>query len=112
MDADVAATTALILFAVFGGLGFAWRSWEQRRRTGSTGFRGISGSVCSAEWFAGVGFVARANNSRILAAMWSTNCSSWLRTLPPLPIWLDAKTFTYFSASCLNKCATSRIIEV
>jgi protein-S-isoprenylcysteine O-methyltransferase Ste14 len=58
MDADVAATTALILFAVFGGLGFAWRSWEQRRRTGSTGFRGISGSVGSAEWFAGVGFVA------------------------------------------------------
>jgi protein-S-isoprenylcysteine O-methyltransferase Ste14 len=58
MHADVAATTALIPFVVFGGLGFAWRSWEQRRRTGSTGFRGISGSVGSAEWFAGVGFVA------------------------------------------------------
>ncbi len=48
---------ALALFAVFGLLGFGWRSWLQRRRTGSTGFRGISGRVGSPEWFAGVGFV-------------------------------------------------------
>ena len=48
---------ALALFAVFGALGFGWRSWEQRRRTGSTGFRGVSGRLGSAEWFAGVGFV-------------------------------------------------------
>ncbi len=48
---------ALALFAVFGALGFGWRSWEQRRRTGSTGFRGISGRLGSAEWIAGVGFV-------------------------------------------------------
>ncbi len=49
---------ALALFAVFAALGFGWRSWEQRRRTGSTGFRGVSGRLGSAEWFAGVGFVA------------------------------------------------------
>ena len=48
---------ALVLFAVFAALGFGWRSWEQRRRTGSTGFRGISGHLGSAEWFAGMGFV-------------------------------------------------------
>lgn len=48
---------ALILFAVFGLLGFGWRSWLQYRRTGSTGFRGVSGRFGSAEWFAGVGFV-------------------------------------------------------
>ena len=48
---------ALVLFAVFGLLGFGWRSWLQRRRTGSTGFRGISGRIGSVEWFAGVGFV-------------------------------------------------------
>ena len=47
----------LVLFAVFAMLGFGWRSWEQRRRTGSTGFRGVSGRVGSTEWFAGVGFV-------------------------------------------------------
>jgi protein-S-isoprenylcysteine O-methyltransferase Ste14 len=49
---------ALALFTVFAALGFGWRSWEQRRRTGSTGFKGISGRPGSAEWFAGVGFVA------------------------------------------------------
>ena len=48
---------ALALFAAFAALGFGWRSWEQHRRTGSTGFRGISGRLGSAEWFAGVGFV-------------------------------------------------------
>ena len=48
---------ALVLFAIFAALGFGWRSWEQRRRTGSTGFRGVSGRLGSAEWLAGVGFV-------------------------------------------------------
>ena len=48
---------ALLLFAVFAVLGFGCRSWEQRRRTGSTGFRGVSGRALSVEWFAGVGFV-------------------------------------------------------
>lgn len=48
---------ALVLFTVFGLLGFGWRSWEQRRRTGSTGFKGISGRPGSVEWLAGVGFI-------------------------------------------------------
>ena len=48
---------ALVLFAVFALLGFGWRSWEQHRRTGSTGFHGISGRPGSIEWFAGVGFI-------------------------------------------------------
>ncbi|BBZ13182.1 methyltransferase family protein [Mycobacterium branderi] len=52
------AAVALTLWAVFGLLGFGWRSWLQRRRTGSTGFRGISGRIGSTEWLAGVGFVA------------------------------------------------------
>ncbi|CAN3129903.1 methyltransferase family protein [Mycobacterium sp. smrl_JER01] len=49
---------AIVLFAVFATLGFGWRSWVQRRRTGSTGFKGISGRPGSIEWFAGVGFLA------------------------------------------------------
>lgn len=52
------ALTALVLFTVFAALGFGWRSWEQRRRTGSTGFHGISGRIGSLEWLAGIGFVA------------------------------------------------------
>jgi protein-S-isoprenylcysteine O-methyltransferase Ste14 len=48
------AGIALVLFAVFGVLGFGWRSWLQYRRTGSSGFRGISGGAT--EWTAGAGF--------------------------------------------------------
>jgi len=48
---------ALLLFTVFAALGFGWRSWQQHRRTGSTGFRGISGNPGSPEWLAGVGFI-------------------------------------------------------
>ncbi|OBB42171.1 isoprenylcysteine carboxylmethyltransferase family protein [Mycobacterium sp. 852002-51961_SCH5331710] len=48
---------AIVLFVVFAALGFGWRSWQQKRRTGSTGFRGISGRPLSIEWFAAVGFV-------------------------------------------------------
>ncbi|MEV6219081.1 isoprenylcysteine carboxylmethyltransferase family protein [Nocardia sp. NPDC051833] len=52
------AVTALVLYVIFGALGFGWRSWRQYRTTGSTGFRGISGRPGSLEWLAGVGFVA------------------------------------------------------
>jgi protein-S-isoprenylcysteine O-methyltransferase Ste14 len=57
MKGTAMPVVALALFVVFGALGFGWRSWEQRCRTGSTGFRGVSGRLGSAEWFAGVGFV-------------------------------------------------------
>jgi hypothetical protein len=67
---------ALALFAVFAALGFGWRSWEQRRRIGSTGFRGISGRLGSAEWFAGVGFVA-ALAAAVIASL-PPCCNSWV----------------------------------
>lgn len=57
MSPVAAAAVALALRTVFGLLGFAWRAWLQHRRTGSTGFRGISGRVGPVEWLAGVGFV-------------------------------------------------------
>jgi protein-S-isoprenylcysteine O-methyltransferase Ste14 len=57
MPAQTAASIALVLFAIFGVLGFGWRSWLHYRRTGSSGFRGASGRIASTEWFAGVGFV-------------------------------------------------------
>jgi protein-S-isoprenylcysteine O-methyltransferase Ste14 len=58
MSSVTAAEVALALLTVFGLLGFAWRAWLQRRRTGSTGFHGISGAIGSVEWIAGAGFVA------------------------------------------------------
>lgn len=51
------ALTAVVLYLVFGVLGFGWRNWRQRRMTGSTGFRGVSGRFGSLEWIAGAGFV-------------------------------------------------------
>lgn len=47
---------ALSFLAVYAALGFGWRSWLQRRHTGSMGFNGISGGTGSVEWLAGVGF--------------------------------------------------------
>src|SRR5260370_41884532 len=58
MPTTTAASIALVLCAVFGVLGFGWRSWLQYRRTGSAGFRGLAGRVGSTEWIAGVGFAA------------------------------------------------------
>ena len=51
------AIAALLVYLVFGVLAFGWRSWMQYRRTGSTGFRGVSGRPGSLEWLAGAGFV-------------------------------------------------------
>jgi protein-S-isoprenylcysteine O-methyltransferase Ste14 len=57
MSPSTPAAVALILLAVFSALGFGWRTWLQRRRTGSFGFHGVSGRIGSVEWIAGVGFV-------------------------------------------------------
>ncbi|WP_437643932.1 methyltransferase family protein [Sorangium sp. So ce362] len=48
---------ALALYAVYMALAFGWRSLRQRRATGSTGFRGISGPPGSLPWVGGVLFV-------------------------------------------------------
>jgi protein-S-isoprenylcysteine O-methyltransferase Ste14 len=56
MPPTAAADMALVLFAVFGVLGFGWRSWLQYRRTGSTGIRGIR-TGGAMERLAGIGFV-------------------------------------------------------
>jgi len=53
-----AATSALVLFSVYLGAGFGLRTWLQVRRTGDSGWRGISGTPLSPEWWAGVLFVA------------------------------------------------------
>lgn len=50
-------TAALILFLVYLAVGFVLRTWLQWRRTGDSGFRGISGRPGSPEWLAGVAFV-------------------------------------------------------
>lgn len=68
MTTTAAADIALALFAVFSVLGLGWRSWMQHRRTGSTGFRGISARFGSLESIAGVG-VAAALTLAVVAAI-------------------------------------------
>jgi protein-S-isoprenylcysteine O-methyltransferase Ste14 len=51
------ATAALIAYVVYLALAFGLRTVLQVRATGSTGFKGLSGRVGSADWFAGILFV-------------------------------------------------------
>jgi protein-S-isoprenylcysteine O-methyltransferase Ste14 len=48
---------ALALYALYMALAFGLRTWIQVRRTGESGFKGISGRPGSLEWIAGVLFV-------------------------------------------------------
>ena len=51
------STVALVLYAVALIVIFGVRSWLQRRRTGSAGFHGISGTPGEAGWWGGVLFI-------------------------------------------------------
>jgi protein-S-isoprenylcysteine O-methyltransferase Ste14 len=57
MNAQEAAVVALVGYTVFVLLAFGLRSLAHYRRTGSSGFVGISGRPGSAEWFGGSLFV-------------------------------------------------------
>lgn len=50
------AVLALVLFGIYFGVAFVLRTLLQRRRTGDSGFRGLSGRPGSARWWAGVLF--------------------------------------------------------
>lgn len=52
----MAGWIALGLYAVYLALAFGLRTWLQLRRTGESGFKGISGQLGSLEWLAGVLF--------------------------------------------------------
>jgi protein-S-isoprenylcysteine O-methyltransferase Ste14 len=51
-------TLAIAGYVLFLLLGFGLRSWLHWRRTGTTGFVGLSGRTGSAEWTGGVLFIA------------------------------------------------------
>ena len=58
MSADRAADVALVLFAAGVVTTFGLRTWVHWRRTGASGFSGISGPAWSGGWWGGVLFVA------------------------------------------------------
>ncbi len=49
---------ALLLLVLFHAIALGLRSWQQRRRTGDAGFRGLSGRPGSLEWLGGALFIA------------------------------------------------------
>lgn len=69
---------ALLLFLLYAGLAFGLRTWQHLRRTGNTGFRGMSGRPGSVEWFGGALFVL----SLVLAALGPL--AEWLGLVAPL----------------------------
>lgn len=56
MHSDEAGWTAIGLFLLYLVVTFGLRTWIQLRRTGSSGFKGISGRPGSLEWTAGLLF--------------------------------------------------------
>lgn len=52
------AIAALLIYLVGLAVVFGLRTWLQVRRTGSSGFHGISGEPGSLRWWAGISFVA------------------------------------------------------
>jgi protein-S-isoprenylcysteine O-methyltransferase Ste14 len=49
--------STLVLLGIFFAVAFGWRTFVHRRRTGASGFHGISGRPGSPEWLGGVLFV-------------------------------------------------------
>jgi protein-S-isoprenylcysteine O-methyltransferase Ste14 len=78
------SAAALVLFVVYLAVGFVLRTWLQWRRTGDSGFRGISGSP---EWLAGVAFVVvlLAGLLGPVAALAGLKPVAWLQG--PGPAW-------------------------
>lgn len=77
---------ALLLFLLYAGLAFGLRSWQQKRRTGSTGFVGVSGRLGSAAWLGGLLFAL----AMVLAAL--APLVEWLGLVAPIvavPPWLS-----------------------
>lgn len=58
MSLQTTSLLALALYAIGVLTTFGVRSWIHRRRTGSTGFQGISGTPGSIEWWGGILFIA------------------------------------------------------
>ncbi|MGH3431457.1 MAG: methyltransferase family protein [Thermocrispum sp.] len=54
------ALIALLLYAAYLATAFGLRTWQHRRRTGSSGFHGLPGPVWSLAWWGGVLFVLAA----------------------------------------------------
>ncbi|WP_082573835.1 isoprenylcysteine carboxylmethyltransferase family protein [Cellulomonas sp. Root137] len=79
MTTETAATLGLALYLLGVASTFGLRTWLHRRRTGHSGYRGISGAPGSAQWWGGILFVA----ALVLAAAGPALAVAGLVTAPP-----------------------------
>jgi len=88
MTTDTAAGLASGLYALGVVSVFGVRTWLHLRRTGSTGYRGLSGAVGSAQWWGGVLFAAAV----VLGAAGPTLAAAGIGPqpvdLPTAPRWV------------------------
>src|SRR5690606_37114682 len=81
-DDDMMMTKlALLLLVAYLAITFGLRSLVQKRRTGSTGWRGISGKPGSAEWWGGV-LLAVGIVAAVAAPL--ADLAGWVRLIAPL----------------------------
>lgn len=87
---DLLAGLALALFTTGVVITFGVRTWAHRRRTGSSGFNGITGAPGSAEWWGGILFIAAlalAGAGLVLAV---TGMTPVIAGIPVTARWLGA----------------------
>ena len=85
---------ALAGYVVFAALAFGWRSWIHWRRTGSTGYRGLSGRPGSLEWWGGLLFIVAIVLTPVAAVLEARGSIRPLLVLPPsLPVALGGALY-------------------
>ena len=81
MSLQATSLLALVLYAIGIITTFGVRSWIHRRKTGSTGFQGISGTPGSLEWWGGILLIA----AMVLGAAGPTLALAGVVVSPRLP---------------------------
>lgn len=88
MTPGTASTTGLVLYVAGVASAFGIRTWLHRRRTGGTGWRGLSGTPGSAEWWGGALFAAALALGAAGPALAATGSGPTPVPLPAPVAWL------------------------
>ncbi len=91
MSSDVASIVALGSLALYGSFTLLGRSLVQRRQTGSTGWRGISGRPGSLAWWAGISMVLACIGlvlAPVIGMLMPAEPVSWIRLGLGAGAWL------------------------
>lgn len=84
--------TALLGYVVFAATALGWRTYSHWRRTGSTGYRGLSGRPGSLEWWGGALFFVANLATPVAALLQLTGVAQPLVEIPPAAALLAGGT--------------------